>query len=266
MAFQEHILTWYADNKRELPWRKTKDPYRVLVAELMLQQTQVARVIPIYKAFLKQFPSFKALAKAELADVLVAWRGLGYNRRAKYLWQLSNLLPYGKLPTDKESLLTLPGIGHYTANAVLAFAYNSDDAAAVDTNIKKVFHRQFRNVDNAFIKKTVPKGKSRDWHNALMDFSSLVCTKKPQCQACPVRKTCKAYKEQDFSFAVPKQSTFKGSNRYYRGRVLNSLREGSTTKATLLKLGPKDRMVAVLASLEKEELVKRDKQRYVLGS
>jgi A/G-specific adenine glycosylase len=268
VTFQSTLLTWYAEHKRDLPWRHTTDPYKVLVSEIMLQQTQVSRVVPIYNKFIAQFPTADALSKAELGSVLKAWKGLGYNRRAKFLWELSRKLPYGKkgekeLPDTEAALKELPGIGHYTAAAILAFSHNRD-AVPIDTNIRRIYHRYFRDASEAKVGATLPKGQARDWNSALMDFGSLVCAKNPQCTHCPLQKDCKAYKEQDFAVPVPKQSTFKESNRYYRGRILDMLREGPKTKQELLNIGEKEKVLAATQQLLDEKLIKQNNKKYNL--
>lgn len=220
--FQEAVLSYYKRQGRELPWRNTTDSYKILVSELMLQQTQVDRVIPKYEAFLEAFPTPRALHDASLGDVLALWQGLGYNRRAKYLWQAASLfLRYPK--PSFEQLVELKGVGEYTAAAVCAFAYNKN-VAAVDVNVRRVFNRFFGDVSDAFIAKRVPPGKSRDWHNALMDFGSQVCTKKsPSCAECPLSHSCHAFVNDTFADEPTRsQKTFLGSVRWHRGQLLKA--------------------------------------------
>jgi len=273
-TFQSSVLSWYVENKRDLPWRKTTDPYKILVSEVMLQQTQVDRVIPKYEAFLARFPALEALAQAELGEVLKLWQGLGYNRRAKMLWELarheeSRLLLYGnKIELERNEpsrLVILPGIGHYTASAVSAFAWNQD-TVAFDTNLRRVHERYFgRDEDaQALAQKALPSGRARDWNNALMDFGSAVCTKTPKCQECPLRRSCVAYKNNDFAVAVPKQSTFKGSNRFYRGAILKALANGPKTRAALVIDGEKEKIDAALAQVLTEGLVVQERTKYRL--
>ena len=221
--FQETILLFYKQQGRELPWRRTTDPYKILVSELMLQQTQVDRVIPKYEAFLEAFPSPRALHDAPLADVLALWQGLGYNRRAKYLWQAASLFLRFPKPSF-EQLVDLKGVGEYTAAAVCAFAYNKD-VAAVDVNVRRVFNRFFGAVNDEFIAKRVPFGRSRDWHNALMDFGSLVCTKRnPSCATCRLSESCHAFQNNTFADEPTRsQKTFLGSVRWHRGQLLKAV-------------------------------------------
>ena len=273
-SFQTNILSWYSTHKRDLPWRRTTDPYKILVSEIMLQQTQVDRVIPKYEAFLARFPTLEALAKAELGEILRLWQGLGYNRRAKLLWKLarhaeSNNLLYSKQLELKQfyhaRLVILPGVGHYTAAAVSAFAWNAD-AVAFDTNLRRVHERYFgRNEDAQTIaNQALLRGQARDWNNALMDFGSAVCTKKPQCASCPLRRSCVAYKNNDFTVLVPKQSTFKESNRFYRGAILRALTAGPATHAKLTSIGDKTKIDAALKQLTTESLIVKKHLSYSL--
>jgi A/G-specific adenine glycosylase len=240
----------------------------------MLQQTQVDRVIPKYEAFLTRFPTLDALGKAELGEVLRFWQGLGYNRRAKKLWELarhaeSHNLLYSKeielKPFDPARLVILPGVGHYTAAAVSAFAWNQD-AVAFDTNLRRVHERYFGREEDAqaLAQKALPQGHAREWNNALMDFGSAVCTKTPQCATCPLRRSCVAYKNNDFAVAVPKQSTFKESNRFYRGAILRALTTGPATRAKLSSIGYKAKIDAALAQLLDEKLITKERTTYRL--
>ena len=247
--FQLKILNWYKKNKRDLPWRKTTDPYRILVSEVMLQQTQVDRVIPKYQAWIKTFPNFKALAKAPLKKVLQHWSGLGYNSRAVRLQKLAQEVMnnhQGKFPTDEHILLKLPGIGPYTARSVLIFA-NNKDIGTVDTNIRRIFIHEFNlsqelsdNDLMDFAYEVVPKGRSCDWHNALMDYGSTYLTS---------RRT--GIKPQST------QSTFKGSKRMYRGKILKILLNEQKTITELQKACQKEEMFirGILEDMKKAGLI-----------
>lgn len=224
------VLDWYAEHKRDLPWRKTTDVYEILVSEVMLQQTQVDRVIPKYLAFLKQFPTAKHLAKAATGDVITAWAGLGYNRRALNLQKAAQQLTAG-VPDD---LTELAGVGPYTANAVRCFALQQD-VPVTDTNIRRIFSRLFfagkgtaEDID-ATVAKAIPAGRGVPWNNALMDFGSMLCTANaPKCGECPLNKNCSAFKagaQNDYFRIAPPQSKFEGSRRQYRGKILQLLRE-----------------------------------------
>ena len=201
-GFTRKLLAWYARSARDLPWRRTRDPYRVIVSEFMLQQTQVARVSEFYPRFLKRFPTIYDLAKAKPKAVREAWDGLGYYARASNLHALARVVGKtmnGKLPDDTEALEALPGVGPYTAGAVACFAYERP-VPAVDTNVKRVLERVFlgegrREKDVwALAKALLPKNGKRAWrfNQAIMELGALVCVaRKPRCPECPVRKECK---------------------------------------------------------------------------
>ena len=212
-AFKKIIWDFYKKNKRDLPWRKTRDPYKILVSEIMLQQTQVIRVIPKYRAWLKKFPTLGKLAATPLADVLVAWQGLGYNRRAIALHRLSQVI--NQLPKNPIELEKLPGIGPYTATAVCVFAHNQPHAM-IETNIRRVFIYHFsifhdREILN-MVQKTMDVRNPRDWYYALMDYGSYLSTQVEN----PNRR----------SAHYVKQSKFEGSFRQIRGEVLRLLLSG----------------------------------------
>lgn len=244
------LLAWYARHGRaHLPWRSTRDPYRILVSELMLQQTQVDRVVPHYEAFVARWPGFAALAAAETADVVRAWRGLGYNNRAVRLHALARTVVArhgGRLPADASALRALPGIGNYTASALRAFAFELDDAA-VDVNVRRVIHRvalglehprlaDDRTLDTLAIA-AVPRGVAHDWNSALMDLGATVCTARaPKCSICPLRDACAAApvdpvelanRARAHAAAKSPQSgiPFARSTRYLRGRIVDRLRD-----------------------------------------
>ena len=193
------LLCWYAANGRHtLPWRTTADPYAVLVSEVMLQQTQVDRVLPQYHQFLAAFPTFAALAEAPLAEVIRRWQGLGYNRRAVNLHRIARtVMEGGGLPADPAELRRLPGIGVYTAAAIASFAHGRD-VAVVDTNIRRVLGRALLG-DGAPTDATarrlaaplLPPGRGRDWNLALMDLGAMICTARaPACAVCPLAEGC----------------------------------------------------------------------------
>jgi len=235
------LLEWYAAHGRDLPWRHTRDPYAILVSELMLQQTQVDRVIPKWREWLAAFPTVGALAVAPTSAVIRAWSGLGYNRRAVNLQRLAQAVVAhhgGQVPDDVAELKALPGIGPYTAGAVAAFAHNRP-VAMVDVNIRRLLHRLFvgaevpdYRVSEAAIwtlaRAAVPVGRSADWHQALMDLGATICRPRPQCDRCPMRAWCRAAPEfaalpPDAPRPTRAQGKWEGSNRQYRGRVLRAL-------------------------------------------
>lgn len=217
--FQKLIWTHYKNNKREFPWRNTRVPYRILVSEIMLQQTQTDRVVPKYKAFLKRFPTFKALASASTQEVLIAWQGLGYNRRALNLKKTAEVVTRdlkGKFPKTHKELTTLPGIGSYTAGAVLAFSFDTA-SPIIETNIRTVFlHFFFKDKTNVsdkelltHIEATLPAKDIREWYYALMDYGAYL------------KKENKSINHRSLHFK--KQSAFKGSHREKRSKVLKLL-------------------------------------------
>ncbi len=254
---QKVVYAHYArQGRHSLLWRKTKDPYRVLVSELMLQQTQVVRVLPKYTAFVKQFPTITALAKAPLSDVLRAWQGLGYNRRAKFLQQLAKAVVTdfgGKIPKDEVALRKLPGIGPATAAALRAFAFDLP-SVYVETNVRTVFlHHFFPKGEGVSDAELVPlvaeaaKGQSpREWNWALLDYGAWLKTQVTN----PSRR----------SKHHAKQSPFAGSRRQLRGLVLRAVgSKGRMTKKslhkTLEKKWPREGIATVVQDLLHEGLL-----------
>jgi A/G-specific adenine glycosylase len=224
--FRRRILTWYGRSGRDLPWRHTRDPYRVLVSEVMLQQTQVSRVVPAYERFLGRFPTLRALSRAPLGDVLREWSRLGYNRRARDLHEIARRHPSG-LPRTVAGLDALPGVGAYTASAVACFALGHT-AAFADTNIRRVLGRALLGhtaTDREAIELDARYGsrrRSARWHHALMDIGATICiAKRPRCEVCPVRAIC-AYGGIE-KRAPRKQSPFRGSDRRVRGAIVRHL-------------------------------------------
>ena len=206
-AFQRRLLAWYARHGRDLPWRRTRDPYRVLVSEIMLQQTQVDRVVPKYHQFLERYPTLEDLASARARDVRRLWYPLGYNIRPVRLHQIARetVARYGgRLPDTAGGLRNLPGIGRYTAGAVLSFAYGQD-AAILDTNVRRVLSRVFIGPRRArrlrgekaywdLAEALVPPGRAYDFNQALMDFGATWCSPRaPHCTPCPMKRFCASY-------------------------------------------------------------------------
>jgi A/G-specific adenine glycosylase len=202
---QKQLVRWFEKNGRDLPWRKTRDPYAIWVSEIMLQQTQVSTVIPYYRKFLKAFPRIRHLAKADLSKVLKAWEGLGYYSRARNLHRASKIVLnhfQGRIPDNLKDLLTLPGIGKYTAGAILSIAYNKE-TPILDGNVKRVLSRLCAVSGNPVRGETedllwqlseslIPKGFASSFNQALMDLGAMVCTPKdPQCSRCPLDRLCK---------------------------------------------------------------------------
>ncbi len=265
-AFQDGLLAWYAANGRDLPWRRTRDPYHILVSEMMLQQTQVPRVLPRYLQWLERFPSLEALAAAPTADVLREWSGLGYNSRAVRLQAIARHVVAhhgGGMPRTVEELLALPGIGDYTARAIACFAHEQD-VPVLDTNVKRVLHRVLLGSELPapqlsdrqlwdLADRALPPGRGYDWNQALMDFGSQVCTaRRPACLVCPLRPICRAaptiharLAEQHGASrranrAAKPSVPFTSTSRYYRGQTLRVLGElGARQSLSLDALGPR---------------------------
>jgi A/G-specific adenine glycosylase len=219
---QTRLLRWFKKNKRDLPWRKTADPYAIWVSEIMLQQTQVTTVLPYYQRFLKSFPTVRHLARADLSGVLKIWEGLGYYSRARNLHRASQMVLnhfHRRIPDTPEDLVSLPGIGRSTAGAILSFAFNMD-AAILDGNARRVLSRLFAVSASSEKRKTentlwqisdslIPKGFSNPFNQALMDLGSMICTPRdPSCTECPLRGHCKGRrsgKPERFPLKIPKK-------------------------------------------------------------
>jgi A/G-specific adenine glycosylase len=255
----EPLLAWYAAHGRtHLPWRNTRDPYRVAVSEFMLQQTQVERVLPLFAAFLERFPSLEALAKAPLAEVVRAWKGLGYNSRAVRLHRFAQAVVErydGHVPRAAAALLDLPGIGPYTAAALRAFAFDEDDVA-LDTNLRRVIHRVvfgFEHPPKAndaeldrVARTAIPPGRAHDINSALMDLGATICTSRvAKCLVCPLRDMCAAapIDATQLASAVAARAlrkspqeriAFEQSDRFLRGRIVDRLRDLSPEEAISL--------------------------------
>ncbi len=202
----KNILHWYHHEKRELPWRKKPEPYRIWISEVMLQQTRVETVIPYYQRFIRKYPSVKKLAKAKLEQVLKLWEGLGYYRRAMYLHESAKLIVKdhgGKIPDDYNKLLLLPGIGPYTAGAVMSIAFQQA-YPAVDGNVKRVCSRLISAAENfsgsqsgkwitTLLRKLIPENNPSDFNQSMMELGAKICTpRSPRCGVCPLRKICRA--------------------------------------------------------------------------
>jgi len=215
MPFREKVFAFYRLNRRSFPWRETCDRYAVMVSEIMLQQTRAERVVPKFTAWMERFPEAASLASASLRDVLALWSGLGYNSRCMRLQTCARMVVDrfgGVVPATPVELKRLPGIGDYTCRSIPVFADNLD-VAAVDTNIRRIIMHEFmlpsetpKQEIQALAEQLLPEGRSREWHNALMDYGSLWLTSR----ATGVR-------------SLTKQSKFPGSRRWYRGRLLKEL-------------------------------------------
>ena len=264
--FVAGVWAYYRQHGRhDLPWRVPEanglfDPYKILVSEFMLQQTQVLRVIPKYHAFLRQFPALPSLARARLGHVLVAWQGLGYNRRAKYLWQAAGIIrdrSNGLVPNDQAALEHLPGIGANTAGAIRAYAFN-EPAIFIETNIRTAYiHHFFRRETDvpdgairALLEATLDRANPRQFYWALMDYGAHV------------KQTAGNAARASTTYA--KQSRFHGSLRQIRGQVLRTLAEGPADVQALTTTLDDPRAARVLADLTAEGLIREDHGRYRL--
>lgn len=253
------LLEWYESCQRPLPWRETHDPYAILVSEVMLQQTQVERVIRKYVEFLERFPTFEALARAPRDEVIRSWHPLGYNRRAVRLHQLAKVVvgkPDGRLPAEVGELAQLPGVGPYTARAVACFAFDQQ-LALIETNVRRVLarvladHFGFETPTKTALEHAVgealPPGRAADWNQALMDLGATICApKRPLCHSCPLATECagapqregtggywagnrprlrgvdvRKVAEHHAAYRTPER--FAGSRRFFRGRIVQHL-------------------------------------------
>ena len=261
--FQKVVLDYYRQHGRhDMAWRQPPfNPYKIMVSEVMLQQTQVARVTEKFPQFLGLFPDLQALADAPLADVLEAWSGLGYNRRAKFLWQAAQMITTDfqtTFPSTIEELVTLPGVGRNTAGAIMVYAFNQP-VAFIETNIRTaVIHHFFedkQNISDAGITQiiiaTLPKEQPRQWYWALMDYGAFL-----KQSVGNLNKQSKSYS---------KQSRFTGSLRQLRGQVLRLLMKDALTTKQLSNQVSDERLPQVLVELEKEALISFDGRRYRLG-
>ena len=266
-VFQNRIFSWWARNKRDLPWRHTHDPYTILVSEVMLQQTQVSRVIAKYEEFLYFFPDVYTLSHATAAKVLRVWRGMGYNRRALYLRKAAKMVVEkwkGEFSESERQLSTLPGVGTYTARALLVFAFKKQ-IWAVDTNIRKIITHFFfkgkpqkESVIDDVAQQLVPENKSWEWHQALMDYAAL-----------RLRDVKRPFAQGKFSKKLRRSIPFRETNRFYRGRIVDRLRGGQVGEKKLLKelVGTyhksEDLFQTILVGLERDGLIARTKNNMV---
>ena len=274
------VLKWFARQGRKLPWRGIASPYRILVSEIMLQQTQVTRVLMKYPGFLQRFPSLRSLARARQRDVVVAWEGLGYNNRAVRLHQCVRAVRDnhgGRIPAEYDALISLPGIGQYTANALLSSAFGQH-VPIVDVNVKRFLSRVFWTMSSTGEMKSekeiwrrasdvLPATDVYRWNQALMDIGATICTaRQPRCNQCPVATLCtsRALMRHDSPSSLKREPSLDGiPNRIYRGRIINALRYRRRIHTELLgkmiyeryggRNGPW--LHGLLAGLEKDGLI-----------
>jgi A/G-specific adenine glycosylase len=267
--------------RRELPWLNDPRPWAVLVSEVMLQQTSTARVMQPWTNFMAKFPTPKACANAPLAHVLVAWSGLGYPRRAKSLHEAARIIHdefNGRVPSETEELLRLPGVGEYTANAVASFAYGRH-VAVLDTNVGRVLARALANEPlgrsdaRELAHELLPRTGVAEFNQAMIDLGAQFCRATPRCEGCPLARSC-AWRQRGGVDPAPlsagvsrPQAQFIGSNRQLRGRVMLALHEGPRAKTRLVRdLGVElARAEAVLESLVRDGLVTKMARSYSLS-
>jgi len=262
-SFRKKIFNFYSLQQRDLPWRHTRDPFKIFVSEIMLQQTQVERVLYKYKFFLKRFPDIKILAQASLADVLKTWQGLGYNRRAKYLLDTAHIIYHNKSewPKSHTGLMSLPGIGQSTAGAILAFAYKQP-VVFIETNIRRVFIHEFFKQQKlitdteilGLIRQTLPDHNIDIWYWSLMDYGSKLKKQKSN----PNQR----------STTYHRQSSFKNSQRFVRGKIISFLNIHQKGKeehfSKLLNSEAQKNLPVALKNLEKENLIIKKNKYYFI--
>ena len=277
---QQEIIRWYRKNKRDLPWRSTH-PWGVIVSEFMLQQTPVSRVLPIWRQWLDRWPTPQALARASQADVIRAWGSLGYPRRALRLYESSKIIVnefQNQIPQNIDELRKLPGVGEYTAAAIIAFAFNKK-SLVLDTNIRRLFSRLIDGKEFPSLHQTSHERESREklipknapmWAASTMELGALICTaRNPKCDLCPVSTSCQ-WRRAGYpkSKIAKRKQGWHGTNRQCRGTIMKSLREeDSQSLAALKKLWDDHEQLAnALASLIDDGLVSKTRTRYSLTS
>ena len=240
------VLAWGAEYLRDLPWRRTRNPWFVMVAEVMLQQTQIDRVLKKWPEFLEEFPTVESCASSSLSEVVKQWAGMGFNRRAVMLHEAAKRIDEdynGKIPSTIEELISLPGIGPYTARAILAFAFEQDEAV-VDTNVGRVLARwagqRLKPMEaQELANRSVPLGEGWAWNQAVLDLGSMICkSKNPACERCPIHTSCSwkgvgADPAKGSAGVSGTQSKFEGSDRQGRGKLVAALRTKSVSKKEL---------------------------------
>jgi A/G-specific adenine glycosylase len=271
------LLAWYASDHRDFPWRHTRDPYAVLVSEVMLQQTQASRIAERFPAFMSRFPTAAALASATEAEVLSAWSGLGYNRRALALRRAAAEVAARGWPHEVAALERLPGLGPYTARAVASLAFG-EPVGVVDTNVRRWLVRRFglaadgprrRLQDLAdALAQAGDRADAAPWTHATMEFGAAICRPRvPRCGDCPIADGCPS-RGLDTIVPVPRQATFAGSDRAHRGAVLRALTaagDDSITAMAARRLVPAEAYERIVAGLERDGLLHRSGARLLLG-
>lgn len=278
--FEKEITTWFKKNKRDLPWRKT-DAWGVLVSEFMLQQTPVNRVLPVYEAWMKRWPTAASLSKATPAEVITAWGRLGYPRRALRLHECAKEITHnfkGKIPESEAELRALPGIGEYTAAAITAFAFEKR-SLVLDINIRRLFARLFdgvetptqaaTKVEKSRYEELIPKKDPHLWAAATMELGAVICTSQsPKCGICPVAHVC-TWRSLDYpkSDVVKRRQSWHGTDRQCRGTIVQALRENEVlTKSQITQLWdvPSQLEKALLTLLDDGLIESRGKNKFSL--
>jgi A/G-specific adenine glycosylase len=278
--FEKEIISWFKKNKRDLPWRKT-DAWGVLVSEFMLQQTPVNRVLPVYEAWMKRWPTAASLAKATPAEVITAWGRLGYPRRALRLHECAKEITHnfkGKIPESQAELRELPGIGEYTAAAITAFAFEKR-SLVLDINIRRLFARLFdgvetptqsaTKVEKSRYEELIPKKDPHVWAAATMELGAVICTSQsPKCGICPVAHFC-TWRSLDYpkSDVVKRRQSWHGTDRQCRGTIVQALRENEVlTKGQITQLWdvPSQLEKALLTLLDDGLIESRGKNKFSL--
>ena len=271
------LLTWYATDHRDFPWRHTTDPYAVLVSEVMLQQTQASRVAERFPTFMSRFPTARSLAQASEAKVLAAWSGLGYNRRALALRHAAAEVSKGGWPQGTEAMRRLPVVGPYTARAVASLAFG-EPLGVVDTNVRRWLVRRFGLGADAppralqaladALAKVGSAADAASWTHATMEFGATICTPRtPRCDACPISEGCPA-RGLATVVPVPRQPSFAGSDRAHRGALIRALtgrRGHAMTIRAARGLVPEAVVQRVVDGLVRDGLLHRSRGRLVLG-
>jgi A/G-specific adenine glycosylase len=274
---RRRVLRWTQTRERPLPWRGEKDAYRILVSEVMLQQTQAARVVPHYQRFLERFPTVAALAESGVGDVLRAWENLGYNRRALNLWRTAQaVVERGGFPSTVRELQLLPGLGPYTARAVASFAFGAD-VGVVDANVRRVITRLSGRAPDDDVQdiadRLVPRGRGRagEWNQAMIDLGAEVCrARAPRCDRCPLLSMC-AWSNGVRPERRPRGpvARFEDTTRYARGAVVRALRQADGLAPTDLqrRSGLDDQRLAdALATLQADGLIGLRRGKIFLGA
>ena len=276
-AIRVSLLAWYATDHRDFPWRRTSDPYAVLVSEVMLQQTQASRVAERFPLFMSRFPTAASLAAASEAQVLAAWSGLGYNRRALALRRAAAAVAADGWPRDLAALERLPGVGTYTAGAIASLSFG-EPVGVVDTNVRRWLVRRFglspatRARDLQALAEALAlagdDGDAAPWTHATMEFGAAVCTSRnPRCSTCPIAEGCPS-RNVAAIVPVPRQTTFAGSDRAHRGALLRALAASpghSVSAAAARRLVSASAFDRVVTGLERDRLLHRSKGIVRLG-